>query len=337
METPRRLRLCLAATVALAACAKDDPAPKDAKAEAHSDTRADTKADAEVESKTKVPGTPGDTEGVADSLLEWLDPDAVAVAYVALPPGVDVDALSVVFALPPKLEEVLGDIHDIDEGLDAIRPLESPHPNEWLGPEALASAGVVSSGTYVLRSLSKPRAEIEELLTKSGMEKTESEGFTILVPQNAFGWKVAFMSDTVVAFIPAREIGTGLSPLTAGRDMPPSEVEGQLRGTLKNETGVTLEAYAAGPLLHYDLGQDVLQVAFQARTWKDQGMDVSVRLLPGGDASTAVDKLSKRETPLESDQIQALAKRVAFSLDGEAISGRLQLTPTDMAVLRGGA
>jgi hypothetical protein len=328
----RNLKLAaLALSLAMSACKKDDDKPT-------GDAKAETKTAPQSEPSTKLPGGDAEAAGsVSDRLLAWLDPDAVAVAWIDLPPGVDVDALSVVFAIPPKLEELLSDVHDIEEGLDAIRPLESPPPSEWLGPQALASAALVSTGTYVLRPLTKPRAEVEKLLLDSGMEKTDAEGFTILVPQNAFGWKAAFMTDDVIAFIPAKEVGTGLSPLTAGRDMPPSEVEGQIRTALKNETGVALEAYAAGPLLHYDLGQDVLQVALQARTWKGGGLDVAVRLLPGGDASQAVDKLSHRETPLESDQIQSLAHRVAFSLDGEAISGRLQLTETDMAVLRGGA
>jgi hypothetical protein len=328
MEAPRSLRLSLlTAAIALGSCKGDDQAPTDAKAEGKAD-EADAPPSPPPESK------PASTHA---AMLEWLDPDAIAVAYVSMPKDVDLDTLSVVFAVPPKLEELLGDVRDIDEGLEAILPLDGPRPHEWLGNEALASTSMMSTGTYVLRPLAKPRAEVEALLLKSGMEKTEAEGFTILVLQNAFGWKVAFMTDDIAAFIPSREIGTGLSPLTAGRDMPPSEVEGQLRTALDNETGVALEAYAAGPLLHYDLGQDVLQVSLQARTWQKTGLDVAVRLMTGGDASTAVDKLSKRETPLESDQVQALAKRVAFALDGTAITGRLQLTPTDMAVLGGGS
>jgi hypothetical protein len=320
----RALGLSLSlATLLGPACTKDANPP------AKTDTR--PAQDAVPDETPQVPS--GST---ATALLDWLDPDAVAVAYADFPAGIDPTTLSVVLALPPRVETMLRNIADIDEGLDAIRPLDGLHPAEWLDTPALASAALVSTGTYVLRPLLRPRTEAKALLLRSGMTETEVEGITILVPQNAFPWKVALLDERVVAFIPVREVGTGLSPLTAGRDLPASEIELQLRTLLDREPGVVLEAYAVGPLLHYDLGQDVLQLAVSARTWQRTGLDAQVRLLPSGDVTQAVEALSDRRVPLETDQVQALAGRVAFGLDGTAISGRIQLTPTDMATLGGG-
>jgi hypothetical protein len=223
----------------------------------------------------------------------------------------------------------------VDAALDSVLDAESPRPAQWLGNEALASSSVVSSGTYVLRPMTQPAADVQAILEKAGMERDEVEGIAIFMPQGPFPWKVAFLDDVVVAFIPVKEIGTGLSPLTAGRDLPASPVETQLQQVLANKPSPLLELYAAGPLLHLDLGQDVQQFELRVVPWQGKGMDAQLVLHPMHDADVAADALRDRELDLETDQVNALAKRVAFTVEGTAVAGRLQLTAEDVSALAG--
>lgn len=273
--------------------------------------------------------------GAAAKMLEWLDPDAVTVMWVDLPPAVDSDVLASVFAMPPKIARMLRDARGVDAALDAVLDPESPRPSEWLGPETLASSSVVSSGTYVLRTLTKPATQVHAMLEQAGMQRDEVEGFAMFLPDGPFPWKVAFLDESVVAFIPVKEIGTGLSPLTAGRDLPASPVEQQLRHTLANVPAPLLELYAAGPLLHLDLGQDLRQFEMRVLPWQGKGMDAQLVLHPMVDANKAADVLRTRELDLETDRVESIAKRVAFTVESTAVLGRLQLTPDDVAALGG--
>jgi hypothetical protein len=187
----------------------------------------------------------------------------------------------------------------------------------------------------VLRTITKPAAEVQAVLEQAGMQRDEAEGMAMFLPQGPFPWKVAFLDETVVAFIPVKEIGTGLSPLTAGRDLPPSLVEKQLQQVLATKPLPLLELYAAGPLLHLDLGQDVQQFELRIVPSPDRGMDAQLVLHPMHDADQATESLAARELELESDRVQSLAKKVAFSVEGTAVMGRLQLSPDDVSALAG--
>ena len=295
-------------------------------------------ADAAKEAEPATPvaeGTPepAEAKGTRTKLLEWLDPDAVAVVYTKLPASLDLQVFSVVFALPPKVEKVLTDTGEVMEALEAVLPPDGPTPDDLLGDESLAMASMVAAGTYVLKPLERPRGEVEATLEKAGLRRTDVDGYALFVPERTFPWKVAFVSDDVVAFIPIKEIGSGLTPLTAGRDLPPSDIERQLTEVFKNEPSTILEVYAAGPLLHLDMGQEVIQLMVQARPFQGKGIDVQLRLQPTEHAPTAATALTQREAPLENDQVQALMKQVAFTPEGPVVNGRLQLTPDDVAVL----
>ncbi len=266
-------------------------------------------------------------------LLEWLDPDAVAIVYLKRDAPVAPQAFATAFAMPPKLARMLRDVPAVPEGLDAIRDPADPNPDTWFGPEALASTSVVSSGTYVLLTMLRPRADIEGYLQRASMRSTEIEGFTVYTPQGPFPWKVALLSDTVVAFIPVKEIGSGLSPLTAGRDMPASQAERELAQVLEQDPSTLLEAVAAGPLLHLDLGQDLAQYAVRARPFQRKGLEVEVQLAPMQDPTRAAASLQARDLSLETDALATLAKKVAFGVEGSIVVGRLQATPDDATTL----
>lgn len=320
----RRLPLAL---VALCLCACKDKGATEAGADDKAEPARQVADGPESAAQEASPSTRG------EKLLEWLDPEAVSVIYSTLPDEIDLDILGVVFALPPKLGGMLRANANLVEGLDAVLPPDAPRPDTWLGPETLATTSVVSSGTYVLRPLTRPRDEVQALLESAGMQPTVTEGITILVPRGAFPWKAAFVTDEVVAFIPVKELGSGLSPLTAGRDMPPSDVSKALRDVARNQPDALLELYAAGPLAHFDVGQDVLQLMLRVRRWEKQGMDVEIRMQTSGDLQAAAEQLEARKTPLETDQVQTLVERVAYSVDADTVLGRLQLGPDDVAIL----
>jgi hypothetical protein len=263
-------------------------------------------------------------------MLDWIDPDAVGVGFMRLPEDIDVTALSVVFALPPRAERVLLDVAGIVDDLDAIVLPDAPRPTTWLGREALAMLPVMSAGTYVVRPITRPRAEVEQHLLAGGMEARNRDGFDMLFPTGAFPYKIAFLSDDLLAFIPVKEIGSGLSPLTAARDLPPSDLERELVSVLDRERDALLELYVQGPIIHLDLDQELAGVRFALRDWSRGGLDGSVLLQPVRDADKARDTLEKRELPHETNVLKALAGRVAFTVDANFVTGRLQLTADDV-------
>jgi hypothetical protein len=268
----------------------------------------------------------------ATALLEWLDPDAIAVAWVALPEGLDIETFATVFAVPPKVARLLVDVVDVDAALATALPADAPAPSTWLGTTSLAMATRFSSGTYVIRRLRAPKDVAMKALVAARMRSQEIDGFTVLMPEGALPFRVVFLGEDVVAFISAREIGSGLGPLTAGRDLPIGGTERELATVLAEAPDAALEVYAAGPLLHFDLGDAVAQFAVRARKWQD-GLDVQVRLAPDGDAPAALTALGERDVSLESAAVRLLSERVAFTLDGSFVEGRLQLTADDLAVL----
>jgi hypothetical protein len=240
-----------------------------------------------------------------------------------------------VFAVPPKVERILSDLARLDTALDVVLPTSAPRPHEWLSNEAFAFVPRLASGPYIVRSTTKPIAELEVLLEGASLSKTEVEGFAVFVPQSVFPWRVIGLAPHVAAFVPAREIGTGLAPLTAGRDLPPSEVEGELNKLLQAGARRPLLAiFAVGPMLHLDLSQDVAQYALSIAPWNQGGMDVEIRLAVTGDPTAAVEALEQREPSWETDVIKRLADRVAYSLADTVIEGRLQLTAEDVDALR---
>lgn len=273
------------------------------------------------------------SSGRALALLTWLDPDATGVAFSRLPGDLDPEAIATVFAMPPKAARLLRDAADLEPALDAVLPADSPRPGTWLGRETLAITSLVATGTYLVRPLLRAAAEVQTILLGAKMRPDEVEGMTMLLPEGPLPWRVVLLPEDIAAFVPAREIGSGLGPLTAGRDLPAGVVERELQRVLTDEPEALLELAVAGPLLHFDLGQDVAQYALRMREWQG-GIDVQVRLQPTGDAAVAATALGSRDVALESDAIRALCSKVAFTVDGPVVDGRLQLTPEDVAVLR---
>ncbi|MEM9458271.1 MAG: hypothetical protein AAGF11_29110 [Myxococcota bacterium] len=269
----------------------------------------------------------------AGPLLAWLDPDAVSVAYLDLPQHLRSDAVAVVYGLPPRAEDLLQAVTDLDHALDAIRPTDSPATDTWLSPRGLVTVGRLARRPTVLHPLRVPKAEAIARLEALGLVREEDEVFEIWAPQRVFPYKVVMLEGEVAAFIPAAEPGSGLSPLAAARDQPPSDVETQLGALLSGPDAPTLALFAAGPMLHFDLSDDVLAVRFELRRASDGSLDGQLALQIEGDPAAAAKALEDRTAPEQSDRIQQLVERAAYVVDAEVVAGRLQLSAADAKLL----
>ncbi|MCA9709393.1 MAG: hypothetical protein KDK70_26365 [Myxococcales bacterium] len=118
------------------------------------------------------------------------------------------------------------------QALDAVRPHDAPPTETWLSLETLVDLGRLAQRPTVLRPLLVPREEAIARIEAMGLRRQEDEVFDVWVPERVFPYEVVLLEGDVAAFIPASEPGTGLSPLAAARDMPPSDVETQLGALL---------------------------------------------------------------------------------------------------------
>ena len=287
--------------------------------------------------ETSIPSD--DARPASERLLDWVDPEATAVSFSRLPANLDMQTMATVFALPPRVSRMLRDTTGTTEGLAAILGPDQPHPDQWLGPEALAMTPAVGTGTYVVRPLLRPDTEVQAILRAAGMRARTIEGMTVLEPTRALPWRLVFLPGDLVGFIPTTEIGSGLSPLTAARDMPPSAAENELRKALGESPQLLLELLASGPMLHLDLDQDVISTRFRLSPLGpgaaiDQGLDAMVAFQPARDVDQAAKALEARTVPLETDVVGALVDRVAFTVEGDVVQGRLQLNRSDLDILR---
>lgn len=276
-------------------------------------------------------GQPAETTP-AGRLLTWLDPDAVGATWVGERTELDADAMATVFAVPPRAARMLRDLQNVDEGLAIVFGDEAPRT--WMRPEALAMLPAMARATYVVRLLEVPRAQLEGPLEEAGWESSVVEGFTLWEPSGAFPWRIVFLRDDAIALIPVQEIGSGLGPLTAARDLPPSDLHKELGKAITSDPDLLLELFAQGPLLHIDLTEDVGVIRLTLRRWQRSGLDVGVLMQPLGDPVQAASELEERKAPLESDGIQDLVDRIAFTAEGALVLGRLQIPAEDRAVMR---
>jgi hypothetical protein len=288
--------------------------------------------DPQAEASAAEPPTSHTSTGDPSGPLVWLDPKASGMAWIDLPPDLSPAALTAVFGLPPRASALLEAPRDVDEALAAVTG-DDAIGQAWFRGAALVTTTLLGAGPYVVRSLSEPRAAVAAALKEAGFTATETEGFEIWAPRGAFPWRVVMLDDETVAFVPAREPGSGLSPLTAGRDMPPSDLERELSRQLAEDSTLRVSLYAAGPMLHFDVGPSLLGARLELRTFKSSGLDGRVLFQPASDAAGVTEALGKRRVPEENDQIQLLAGEVAYETDGELVIGRLQVPPTKIAAL----
>ncbi len=286
-----------------------------------------------------APTTPATADGspatpsARAALLSWMDPDAGSVAYLHLPERLRSDATAVIWGLPPRAEDLLSAVTDVDHALDAVKPLDAPATDTWLSTEALVTTGRFARRPTVFHPLAAPRAEVITRLEAIGLTRQELDVFEVWVPQRVFPYKVVLLDNDVAAFIPASEPGSGVAPLASARDMPPSEPRTELTKLLGETNAPVVALFAAGPMLHLDLSASVLQVRFELRPRPGGGYDGQVALQLDGDLAESAKELEAHTAPEQSDTIQALVQRTAYEVEGPVVLGRLQLSGADMESL----
>jgi hypothetical protein len=284
--------------------------------------------------------TPGAETAVApqgpDRLLRWLDPKAGAVLFMRdYPRALDPESVAVVFALPPAASRLMEDVTAVETGLEAmLGEAGEASPASWLGNQAMAMRPSVSQGNTVVHSLGRPKADVIALLDGNGMSLSKLDGFDVLQPLRSFRFKIVFLDDTTAAFVPAAEIGSGTGPLTAARDLPPSDMRTQLETLLADDTGIVLALHAGGPALHLDLSDDILATQLGLKSMPQSGaLEGQILLQTSGSLDAAIQELNTRSHPEESNQIQALMKRLQFGPEGPMAAARVVLTKADQVHL----
>ena len=288
---------------------------------------------------------------LAYPLLAWLDPDATSAVYLRGAPELDLVALAELFAVPPRAAHMLRDLQNFEDGLAALIGESGPKPATWLRPEALAYLPPMAHGAYLVRGLGRPRADVEAWLRAAGLAHATIEGMAVYAPlppteadpetmpehlaaAAAFPWRIVFLADDVIGCLSLKEVGGGMGPLTAGRDLPSSQIELQLTREFREDPEMQLDMFASGPMLSLDISDDIAALRLGVRRWSRTGLDGELVLQPIGDADEAAKQLEARAPVVATDALRDLYKRVAFTPESPVVRGRLQLTAEDLRLLR---
>ena len=266
-------------------------------------------------------------------VMTYLDPGARSVMMVRDELEFNPDAFAVVTGLPPGATKLLDARRAVMEGLEMVTGEDRDALHEWIAPEMMVMTPAVALRDYVVGYLAAPREDVIAKLTAAGMQKTELDGTTFLLPSGSFRFKIAFLDDDALVFVPIEEFGAGLAPATAGRDLPPSLMHTQLEAMLNDDPEIVLAMHGGGPMLHLDMSESVLASQLGLRR-AGEGYEAQVVLQIDGDLDTAAKELRDRKHPEESQQIQALMKRVSFTVDREALVASILLEPADLELLR---
>lgn len=293
-------------------------------------------------------------------LLTWIDPEAAAGVYTRVDPALDLEAIAALFAIPPRAVNLLKDLRAFDDGLAALMTGGGPAPGVWLSKEAVVFLTPSGQAPYLVRGITKPRAEVEAWLLAAGLQRTVVEGMAVFAPglgpeadgeegpgevgtaagamaAAAFPWRIVFLDDTTVGGFSLREMGTGLGPLTAARDLPASVLEEEWTRAFRDDPELLLELRAGGPMLSLDMADDVALSHLSLRRWQQSGIDATVELVPIGEddaPARGAAEIEARRPEHETEAVRELYERVAFTGEPQMIRGRLQLTEQDLAPLR---
>lgn len=286
-------------------------------------------------------------------ILPWLDPDASSAFYSKLEPELDLEAVARLYAVPPRAAHMLRDLEAFDSGLAALLEGVGPAPATLLRREALAFLPPLARGPYLVRGLARPRAEVEAALVAGGLTREVLEGLTTYsplppadlepgpaealpvhhAPAAAFPWRIVFLEDDVIGCYSLKEMGNGLGPLTAARDLPASELETQLTKEFAEDPEMLFDLVAGGPMLSLDISEDVGAVRLGIRRFERTGLDGELILQPLGEPDSAVKQLEARKPALEPDTVRELYERIAFTPEPPVVRGRLQLAEADVRLL----
>lgn len=316
-------------TPAAAAEPSDDPAGKAKKAKDGPDAGEDAASPA---SATDANADPAEKSEAGD-LLGWMDPEAGALLLAREGLDLKPQAVAAVFAWPPRVLKLWQDL--VDARAELAHQLGDANFIEPGGP-ALVFTPPIATGNYIVLRHNAGSAAGDRLQAQGYGEPEQAVAGQprTFTPSKPSRWKVVLLDDHHLAFVPLREPGTGLGPLTAGRDLPPGEARAALRQRFEADPGLAMYLVAGGPMLHFDLDDDVAQFEFGLRRWQNSGLDYVGRMVVLEDPGASVTALKNRDLSGENHQIRSLADRVAIGVDQGTIATRLQLTRDDLRHLR---
>ncbi|TPV94033.1 MAG: NUDIX hydrolase [Myxococcales bacterium FL481] len=305
--------------MAIAGCRDEAPAPSAAAPPPSTES-----APAQVEPDPDVAPASRD-------IFAWCDPDAVGGVYGSGTREFDLTTLATIFALPPRGRETALADTAVRSALGSLSVDDAQATDKLWGERWISFNSPLARAPFVLRELRAEPAVVETLLTAVGFNRRERDGFVVFQHQRAFPWKIVLLDRGTAAFVPRSEIGSGLTPLTAARDLPPGALAEQLRDDAR-QNDLILTSYVAGPMLHLNLAHDVEQAQWRLRRWQSDGLDGAIALMLGADVAVGseVAALTQREGIGETERTRALMRRVAFEAEGQTATGRLQIPARDV-------
>jgi hypothetical protein len=264
--------------------------------------------------------------------MRYLDPDARAVLILTKVGDFDYDpeTLGTVMGLPPGATRLLEAAARANEYLD---PDEAGHP-AWLAGEMMVVTPGSGTADYLVVRRSGDEASMASALDKLGLIRTEESEVPTWRSTKRFPFKVSALDDDVVALIATEELGSGLGPLTAGRDLPPSSMHSELEKMLRGDAAIELALHAGGPMLHLDTSRDMAATQLGLRRDGPQSVRAQTVLAPVADPDQAASELNARSHPEETQAVQELMKKVKFVVDEKVLVGEITLGVDELALLK---
>ncbi|RMG97055.1 MAG: hypothetical protein D6705_09755 [Deltaproteobacteria bacterium] len=288
-------------------------------------TEAATAATGPATASAKAPTATASAEA---RLLAWLDPDATTAAAVDLGRHLDLALIAYLAGAPPQVEDLVRKVADAPSDLAELVALDVPDAKlRWEGL-ALASLGPLDGTPILVAAIGGGKDAFAATLAAAGFSRDVREGFEVLEPRGAFPHRIVLLDDGHVAFVSRRSIGSGLSPLSAARDLPASPLERRMLDAMEARPRPVVEIAAAGPLPHLDAPDPLAGFHATVTPWQEGGLDVRAELMPTGDPESLAAALSNRKTPGMDERTAALARQVAFTVEGNVVRARLQIPAT---------
>ncbi len=259
------------------------------------------------------------------ALLAWLSPDATAAAFVDLDRPLDVALVAYLAGAPAPVEDLLRQISGARTDLDELLRIDTPAPSGTLGPLGLGALVPLESDPVLVYRIDGDPRGFEAALAAAGFERRSLDGWTTYEPKGAFARRVVLLDERTAALVSRRALGSGLSPLSAARDLPPSSLERQMAEALSARPRPVVEAAAGGPIVHLDAPEPLGGYHLSVFPWQRGGLDVRADLVPTGDAAALAEALAGRGHPGLDDNAADLARKVAFVPEGAVVRARLQV------------
>ncbi|MFO0633998.1 MAG: hypothetical protein U0168_14220 [Nannocystaceae bacterium] len=168
---------------------------------------------------------------------------AVAVAWLELPAGLDVDAFATVFAMPPKSAKLLRDYVDVELALDAVLPADAPRPATWLSREGFAMLPAIATGAG--RAAARAVPEVGRCCCARACRRPPTRASRCWCRGPAAGAPAVFLGEDSQAFVPARRS----APAWARSPPAATAISGdqrELERVLAESPAATVELYASG-------------------------------------------------------------------------------------------